>query len=86
MKELNLTQYEVVLVEPLHDLKEHINNILKELPKHLTDEEKSLFEEAIEAVLSTKRKVKGSRLPSLLYRSCPSPWKQLPSNYKKVTV
>ena len=34
MKDLNLTQYEVVPVEPLHDLKEHINNILKELPKH----------------------------------------------------
>ena len=46
MKELNLTQYEVVPVEPLHDLKEHINNILKELPKHLTGEETSLFEEA----------------------------------------
>ena len=65
MKDLNLTQYEVVPVEPLHDLKEHINNILKELPKHLTNEEKPLFEEAIEAVLSTKEKLRGAD-----YRLC----------------
>ena len=65
MKDLNLTRYEVVPVEPLHDLKEHINNILKELPKHLTEEEKVLFEESIEAVLSTKEKLRGSD-----YRLC----------------
>ena len=65
MKDLHLTQYEVVPVEPLHDLKEHINNILKELPKHLTNEEKPLFEEAIEAVLSTKEKLRGAD-----YRLC----------------
>ena len=65
MKDLNLTQYDVVPVEPLHDLKEHINNILKELPKHLTNEEKPLFEEAIEAVLSTKEKLRGAD-----YRLC----------------
>ena len=44
-------------VEPLHDLKEHINNIFKELPKHLNDEEKVLFGETMEAVLSTKEKL-----------------------------
>ena len=65
MKDLNLAQYEVVPMEPLHDIKEHINNILKELPKHLTNEEKTLFEEAIEAVLSTKEKLRGSD-----YRLC----------------
>ena len=59
MKELKLTQSEVVAAKLLHDLKEHINNILKELPKHLTDEEKTLFEEVIEAVLSTKEKLRG---------------------------
>lgn len=57
MKHLNLSKYEVVPVEPLHDLKEHINNVLKELPKHLTDEENKLFDEAVEAVLSTKEKL-----------------------------
>ena len=52
-------------MEPLHDLKEHINNLLKELPKHLTNEEKVLFEEAVEAVISTKEKLRGSD-----YRPC----------------
>ena len=42
MKELNLGSYEVVPLEPLHDLKEHINNILKELPKHLNDRVNSI--------------------------------------------
>ena len=65
MKDLDLGQYEVVPVEPLHDLKEHINNILKELPKHLTEEENALFEESVEAVLSTKEKLRGSD-----YRLC----------------
>ena len=55
----------MVPVEPLHDLKEHINNILKELPKHLNDNESDLFGEAVEAVLSTKEKLRGSD-----YRLC----------------
>ena len=53
-------KYEEVPVEPLHDLKEHINNVLKELPKHQTDEEKKMFDEAVQAVLSTKEKLQGS--------------------------
>lgn len=60
MQDLNLNMYEVLPVEPLHDLKEHINNVLKELPKHLTKEEKALFEEAVEAVISTKEKLRGA--------------------------
>ncbi len=65
MQDLNLTMYEVIPVEPLHDLKEHINNVFKELPKHLTKEEKALFEEAVEAVFSTKEKLRGAD-----YRLC----------------
>ena len=57
LQELNLENYEVLPVETLHDLKEHINNIFKELPKHLNDEEKVLFGETMEAVLSTKQKL-----------------------------
>ena len=61
MKQLNLEQYEVVPVEPLHDLKEHINTVFKELKKkHLNEEENSLFNKAVEAVLSTKEKLRGS--------------------------
>lgn len=59
-KDLNLTQDKVVPMEPLQNLKEHVKNILKEPFKHLTNGEKPLFEEAIEAVLSTKEKLKGA--------------------------
>ena len=60
MKDLNGTHYEVVSVETLHGLKEHINNILKELPKNLTNEERPIFEQVIETVLSTKEKLRGA--------------------------
>ena len=60
LQDLNLAQYEVIPVEPLHDLKEHINNLLKELSKHLTNEEIVLYEEAVEAVISSKDKLTGS--------------------------
>ena len=60
MGDLNLGNYEVIPVEPLHDIKEHISNITKELPKHLTAEEKKLYDEAVEMVLSTKEKLRGS--------------------------
>ena len=56
----------MVPVEPLHDLKEHINNILRELPKHLIDTESTLFEEALEAVLSKKSAGKAQEKPSTL--------------------
>ena len=45
LQEFNLGNYEVLPVEPLHDLKEHIKNTFKELPKHLNDEGKVLFDE-----------------------------------------
>jgi len=47
----------VLPVEPLHDLKEHVNNIFKELPQHLNDDEKVLFDETMEAEFSTKEKL-----------------------------
>ena len=49
LQELNLANYEVLPVEPLHDLKEHVNNIFKELPRHLNNEEKVLSDETMEA-------------------------------------
>ena len=32
--------YEVLPTEPLHEIKEHIANVLTELPSHLENEEK----------------------------------------------
>ena len=34
--------YEVLPTEPLHDIKEHIANVLTELPSHLENEEKCI--------------------------------------------
>ena len=35
--------YEVLPTEPLNDIKEHIGNVLTELPSHLENEEKMHF-------------------------------------------
>ena len=88
LQDLNLAQYEVVPMEPLHDLKEHISNLLKELPKHLTNGEKVLFEEVVEAVISVKEKlIRGSDyLPSVLCCSGLAPWRQLSPHYQKTVV
>ena len=32
--------YEVLPTEPLHDMKEHISNVVTEIVAHLTDDEK----------------------------------------------
>ena len=54
MDGLNLQHYVVIAVEPLHDIKEHIANVTKELPPHVVPEEKALFDQVVEVVLSTK--------------------------------
>ena len=43
--------YEVLPSEPLHDIKEHIANVLTELPSHLENEEKNAFQDIIECSL-----------------------------------
>ena len=35
LKELNLSQYEILPTEPLHDISYHIKNIYQELPFHV---------------------------------------------------
>ena len=35
LSDLGLEHYEVTLVKPLHDIKDHIKNLFEELPKHL---------------------------------------------------
>ncbi|KAI8511914.1 AP-5 complex subunit zeta-1 [Branchiostoma belcheri] len=43
--ELNLGQYEIAPCEALHNSKEHIKNILEELPNHLCDKDKAAMKE-----------------------------------------
>ena len=51
--------YEVLPTEPLHDIKEHIANVLTELPSHLENEEKNAFQDIIECSLGGKEKLRG---------------------------
>ena len=41
--ELGLDKYEVSMIECMHDLAHHIENVLAELPHHLSDAHKSQF-------------------------------------------
>ncbi len=51
--------YEVLPTEPLHDVKEHIANVITELPSHLEKEEKIAFQDIIECSFAGKEKLRG---------------------------
>ena len=52
--------YEVLPTEPLHDVKEHIANVVSEITHHLTDVEKVAFQQTLELVSGTKDQLRGS--------------------------
>ena len=52
--------YEVLPTEPLHDIKEHISNVVTEIVAHLPDEEKALCVKAVELGAGTKDQLRGS--------------------------
>ena len=52
MDESGLSMYEVTTSESLHDLEGHISHIWDELPYHLTENEKNLFLDVKEALLT----------------------------------
>ena len=60
MCELHLQHYELAASEPLHDIKEHMKNIVTELPEHLNNNKKEHFQTVTEAVHSTKGQMRGS--------------------------
>ena len=60
LADINLPMYEVLPTEPLHDIKEHIANVFKELPKHLNEQEASRFQVAREGTLGGKQCLKGA--------------------------
>ena len=43
LEHLNLSFYEIDMVEPMHDIAGHIENILTELPHHMHPKDKELF-------------------------------------------
>ena len=57
--ESKIPNYEVLLVEPCHDIPGHIKNIYDELPHHLIKEDKEILEYAITTSFN-KRDTKSS--------------------------
>ena len=51
--------YEVLPTEPLRDVKEHIANVLAELPSHLEKDENSAFQNIVECSFAGKEKLRG---------------------------
>ena len=56
---VGLTDYEMLLCEPLHDVSKHIENIFEELPGHLDKEDALLFIETIEAAHGQTEVIRG---------------------------
>ena len=48
---INCSKYEILLFEPLHDVGKHIENVLVELPVHLSPEEASIINDTVELCL-----------------------------------
>ena len=60
LQDLNLSFYEILPTEPLHDVKEHIKNTLEELSKHLTKDEKLHFTSVYDTIFGEKDKIRGT--------------------------
>jgi len=54
LQSLNLGQYEILPCEPLHDIGHHIQNVLTELPYHVSDAESQVINECIDITLGNK--------------------------------
>ena len=55
-----MTSYEVFASEGLHELKEHVKNLITELPHHLAATTKSLLNHLVETELGTLSLARGS--------------------------
>ena len=53
-KDHHIDDYEALQCEPMHDISNHIANIIEELPRHLTKEQKAIFNETLELALGGK--------------------------------
>ena len=54
-----LSNYEILGCEPLHDVKQHIDNLYAELPSHLSKTEKKIMEDTILNSFSQKELKRG---------------------------
>ena len=75
---MGLSDYEMLLCEPLHDVSKHIENIFEELPGHLDKDHALLFTETVAAARGQKEVVRGVdnrmaviKVTSVLYGKMP---------------
>ena len=54
-----LPTYEILPCEPLHDISHHIENVLQEVPAHLTEPESKLLQESTNLCLGNKESKRG---------------------------
>ena len=54
LQDFGLGDYEILPVEPLHDIGHHIENFLTEYPRHLTTAESKLIDETVELCIGGK--------------------------------
>ena len=56
LNQLGLAKYEITMVECMHDIAHHIDNILLELPNHLKFDDKIKINEMLDALNAEKEK------------------------------
>ena len=59
MKEIGMESYEVLPVEPLHTIKEHIKNLFQEIPRHLIKTERIVFERGLTVIFAENQLKRG---------------------------
>ena len=59
LEEFGLEHYEILPVEPLHDVGHHIENVFSELPHHLSDKERKAMEDTRDMCLGSKDSKRG---------------------------
>ena len=56
LEHLNLSFYEVAMIEPMHDIAGHTENILTELPHHMRPKDKKLFDKSFSICKAEKER------------------------------
>ena len=67
LDEINLSRYEILINEPLHDISNHFKNIQEELPHHIPKEEKNECQKYYCPIIQRKR---GKKTHQITEKAC----------------
>ena len=70
LKNLGLSKYDLSMVECMHDVAGHIDNILVELPHHLKTDDKKVVNEMLQVYYAEKDKKRCCFLPRVCIKKC----------------